>query len=335
MSAIAIRGLRKSFGAVGVLDGLDLDVPDGAFMAVLGASGCGKSTLLRLVAGFEQADAGTIAIGGAVVDDADHQLAPEHRRVGYVPQEGALFPHLDVRANIAFGLPRAQRGGPRVAELVEIVGIAGLERRRPHELSGGQQQRVAVARALAMRPEIVLLDEPFAALDPELRAATRADVRAALRALGTTAILVTHDQEEALSSADVVAVLRDGKIAQAGTPRELYGTPADAGLARFLGDANLVPASLMGDSSVAGTGPSEEIVLVRPEDLRLDTGSEAPNAEVVAVEYFGHDALVKLRRDTTSEPFTLVARTLGSQAPSVGDRVFVAMPSTGHALPTS
>ncbi len=345
MSAISIRGVRKSYGDVSVLRGLDLDIETGAFAAILGVSGCGKSTLLRLLAGFEGVDEGEIAIASEVVDDGRRQIAPNHRRVGYVPQEGALFPHLDVRANVAFGLPRRERPGPRADELVELVGLGGLQRRRPHELSGGQQQRVALARALATQPAVVLLDEPFSALDPELRAGMRAEVRATLARLGTTALLVTHDQEEALSCADVVAILRDGVISQAGTPRELYRAPADVEIARFLGDANILPARLHGDRAETrlgalhlraprnGGAPREGVVVLRPEDLQIVAGGAGQaNALVTAVEYFGHDCRVELRCDDDGGEFGLVARTTGADAPEVGQRVVCRAPASAHAL---
>jgi iron(III) transport system ATP-binding protein len=328
---VSVTGLAKSYGATRVLDGLALDVPAGEFVAVLGASGCGKTTLLRLLAGFEAADRGSMRIGDLVVDDGARRVPASRRRVGYLPQEGALFPQLDVRANIAFGLPRGERrGGTRVAQLVDSLGLAGLERRRPHELSGGQQQRVALARALAPRPAVVLLDEPFSALDPDLRTTTRNDIRAALAALGTTTILVTHDQDEALSLADHVALLRDGRIAQAGTPQELYRTPADAQTARFLGEANLLPAQDGGGG----------LVLVRPEDLELRpleaeaAGSAAAwrTAVVTAVEYFGHDARVQLRCEEAGEPAELVARTSGSETPQLGERVSLALPASAHVI---
>ena len=345
MSAIAIRGVSKSYGDVGVLHGLDLEIESGTFAAVLGVSGCGKSTLLRLLAGFDFVDAGEIEIAGTLVDDGARHVAPNHRRVGFVPQEGALFPHLDARANIAFGLPRAQRSGSRVDELVALAGLHGMETRRPHELSGGQQQRVALARALATRPDVVLLDEPFSALDPELRASMRAEVRALLKSLGTTAVLVTHDQEEALSCADVVAVLRDGTISQAGSPRELYLAPHDAELASFLGEANLLPARLESDRAHTqlgaltlrcprdGAAPCEGVVVLRPEALRLaaPNGSQ-PNALVTAVEYYGHDARVELVCDHADGEFTLVARTSGIEAPEVGARVVCTACSAAHAL---
>ncbi len=323
MNTVSVRGLEKSYGATTVLDGLDLDVPAGQFVAVLGASGCGKSTLLRVLAGFESADRGHVQIGETMVDDGVRRLAASRRRVGHLPQEGALFPHLDVRANIAFGLPRSERrGGERVAELIDSLGLAGLEHRRPHELSGGQQQRVALARALAPRPAVVLLDEPFSALDPDLRVTTRNDIRAALRELGTTTILVTHDQDEALSLADHVALLRDGRIAQAGTPQELYRTPVDADTARFLGDANLLPTD-------------DGLLLVRPEDMRLTAPDDGAwrTAVVESVEYFGHDARVHLRCEGPAGQDALVARTLGSESPEVGQRVSVELPPTVHLMP--
>ncbi len=325
MNDVSVSGLVKSFGTTSVLEGLSLEVPAGEFVAVLGASGCGKSTLLRVLAGFESADRGSVRIGDVVVDDGDRRVPASRRRVGHLPQEGALFPHLDVRANIAFGLPRGERrGGARVAELVASLGLGGLERRRPHELSGGQQQRVALARALAPRPAVVLLDEPFSALDPDLRTTTRSDIRAALKALGTTTILVTHDQDEALSLADHVALLRDGRIAQAGTPQELYRSPADAATARFLGEANLLPA------------PAGGLTLVRPEELRLlpeDDAGAWRTAVVVTVEYYGHDARVRLRSEDGGAVEELLARTAGTEAPQVGARVGLALPASAHVIP--
>jgi iron(III) transport system ATP-binding protein len=326
VNAVSVSGLAKAFGATPVLDGLELEVPAGSFVAVLGASGCGKSTLLRVLAGFESADRGSVRIGEAVVDDGARRLPASRRRVGHVPQEGALFPHLDVRANIAFGLPRAERrGGARVAELIASLGLDGLEPRRPHELSGGQQQRVALARALAPRPTVVLLDEPFSALDPDLRDRTRTDIRAALRELGTTTILVTHDQDEALSLADHVALLRDGRIAQAGTPQELYRTPADVETARFLGDANLLPTADGG------------LMLVRPEDLQLGAPDRPAwrTAIVTSVEYFGHDARVQLRCEDTPDALALIARTTGGDTPDAGQRVSLVLPPAAYLVPGS
>jgi iron(III) transport system ATP-binding protein len=310
MTQLAVTGLHKAFGDHPVLTGLDLEVPAGSLTAILGPSGSGKTTLLRLLAGFERADAGTVTIGGSVVDGPDTHTAPERRRIGYVPQEGSLFPHLTVAANIGFGLPARLRRGPAIAELLDAVGLAGLGQRYPHQLSGGQQQRVALARALAIRPEIVLLDEPFASLDAHLRASVRADVQRLLAETGITGVLVTHDQDEALSTADRVAVLRDGRIVQCDAPQDLYDRPADADIARFIGDANLIegvldtdtvdtvlgrlriePACLASLASGApasaapvavapgagpgGSAPRPATVLVRPEQIELHADGES------------------------------------------------------------
>ncbi|MFI5065929.1 MAG: ABC transporter ATP-binding protein, partial [Streptosporangiales bacterium] len=300
MTQLAVARLDKGFGAHQVLAGLNLDVPAGSLTAILGPSGSGKTTLLRVLAGFEHADSGTVRIGSAVADGPGVFLPPERRRIGYVPQEGSLFPHLTVAANVTFGLSRRQWGrdrrSKRCAELLEAVGLGGLDRRYPHQLSGGQQQRVALARALAIAPEVVLLDEPFASLDAHLRASVRADVKRLLKQSGTTAVLVTHDQDEALSTADRVAVLRDGGIAQCAAPQELYCRPVDADMARFIGEANLIPGILNGSSvqtllgllAVTGTDPAEDgagagasqngsdgpahrpaMVLIRPEQVEL------------------------------------------------------------------
>jgi iron(III) transport system ATP-binding protein len=303
MTQLAVAGLDKRFGAHQVLAGLNIDVPAGSLTAVLGPSGSGKTTLLRILAGFEHADAGTVRIGPALADGPGVFLPPERRRIGYVPQEGSLFPHLTVAANVAFGLTRRKWGRDRRAkrctDLLEAVGLGGLDRRYPHQLSGGQQQRVALARALAIQPEVVLLDEPFASLDANLRASVRADVQRLLKESGTTTVLVTHDQDEALSIADRVAVLRDGGIAQYDAPQELYSRPVDADMARFIGEANLIPGILNGSSvqtllgvlAVTGAdaggdgaagaarngsdaaGHRPAMVLIRPEQVELVPGT--------------------------------------------------------------
>lgn len=235
MNDLHVQGLTKAYGpAAPVLRGLDLDVPGGALAAVLGPSGCGKTTLLRIVAGFLHADTGTVTVGGRELTGPAVHLPPERRRIGIVPQEGALFPHLSVARNVAFGLTGLERAERRrrTEDMLDLVGLAGYGDRMPHELSGGQQQRVALARALAPRPQLVLLDEPFNALDSALRAGVRTDVRAALRATGATAVLVTHDQQEALSTADLVAVVRQGRVAQCDTPRRSTGAPPTPGSPR-------------------------------------------------------------------------------------------------------
>ena len=314
MTHLAVAGLDKRFGAHQVLTGLDLDVPTGSLTAILGPSGSGKTTLLRVLAGFEHADAGTVRIGSALADGPGVFLPPERRRIGYVPQEGSLFPHLTVAANVTFGLSRRKWGrdrrARRCADLLEAVGLGGLDKRYPHQLSGGQQQRVALARALAIEPEVVLLDEPFASLDANLRASVRADVQQLLKESGTTSVLVTHDQDEALSIADRVAVLRDGAIAQCDAPQELYSRPVDADMARFIGEANLIPGILNGSSvqtllgvlavtgadagedgpagaarnGSAGPGHRPAMVLIRPEQVELVPGVPAGGGPAASAE---------------------------------------------------
>ncbi|MDW4910370.1 ABC transporter ATP-binding protein [Streptomyces sp. ADMS] len=307
-NALCVEGLTKSYGAgEPILRGLELTVPAGALAAVLGPSGCGKTTMLRVVAGFLRADEGTVRLGDRLLSGPGVHLPPERRRIGIVPQEGALFPHLSVARNVAFGLAGVDRTERRrrTGEMLEMVGLAGYGDRMPHELSGGQQQRVALARALAPRPQLVLLDEPFNALDSALRAGVRADVRSALRATGATAVLVTHDQQEALSTADLVAVVRDGRVTQCATPQDVYRHPADPWTAGFVGDAVLLPGTVGGDGTALTAlgavplaapphGLRAGTVLLRPEQLRLtDADSEgAVRGTVTDVCYFGHDAMV-------------------------------------------
>jgi iron(III) transport system ATP-binding protein len=335
---LRIRGVTKAFGPQQVLRGVDLTVPEGSFTAILGASGSGKTTLLRIVAGFERPDRGEVRLGEEVVDDSAQRFVPcERRRIGYVPQEGALFPHLSVGRNIGFGLPRGQHRRERVVALLELTGLRGLGRRYPHELSGGQQQRVALARALAIEPEIVLLDEPFSSLDAAMRASVRSDVLGVLRRAGATSILVTHDQDEALSMADHVAILRRGVIAQVDTPAMLYGHPEDAELAGFLGESNVlrgevqdrVATTALGRlavyswSGLPAGGPAQ--VLVRPEQIVLldaTAGGPAGGLEgtVESYEYFGHDAVVRVRPGSADLP-DLVVRVTGGRPVEPGRRV--------------
>ncbi len=334
MTALCLRGVTKAFGPVPVLRGVDLDVPERSLTAVLGPSGCGKTTLLRLVAGFDAPDAGTISFGERVVAGAGRVLPAQRRRVGYVPQEGALFPHLDVAANITFGLPRsARRSGERVEELLDLVGLDQTVRaRQPHQLSGGQQQRVALARALAPRPSVVLLDEPFASLDAGLREETGRAVAAALHAAGATAVLVTHDQGEALSLAGQVAVMRAGRLVQVGAPDTLYGSPVDPGVAEFVGAAVVLPAVVRGPSASCalgelavpeGAGQGSVRVLVRPEQLLLrEPGGDGVLARVVDVSYYGHDATVRLLLGGGEQ---VVARINGPGMPDVGAAVRLAV----------
>ena len=345
--ALEAVGIWKSYGQVPVLRGVSLSVASGTLTAILGASGAGKSTLLRVVAGFEAADEGAITLGGVAVDS---RVPPERRHIGYVPQDGALFPHLTVRSNVAFSLPggsplsRRGRQADFIGEMLDLVGLGDLGGRYPHELSGGQQQRVAIARALASRPRLVLLDEPFAALDASLRSTVRADVLGALRATGTTGVLVTHDQDEALSVADYVAVLRDGIVTQAGTPEAVYSTPADPWTAAFVGTANLLPGvtedgdqdglrvrTALGSHALRGDGieaKREVTVLVRPEQVTL---SGALAGTVTETSYHGHDALVTVDIGGVG---AVQARTSGAVAPAPGDEVALGVDGPVTAWPS-
>ncbi|SDH77314.1 iron(III) transport system ATP-binding protein [Sinosporangium album] len=322
---LKVDGVSKEFGGTRVLAGASLSVADGELAAVLGPSGCGKTTLLRIVAGFESADAGTVAIGGVDVTG----LPPERRRIGIVPQEAALFPHLTVARNVAFGLPRGGRRDERVAECLNLVGLSGYGERMPHELSGGQQQRVALARALAPRPGVVLLDEPFNALDRSLRVSVREDVRDALKKADATAVLVTHDQEEAMSMADTVAVMREGLIVQKGDPASVYAAPHDLGVATFVGEAVVLDASAeRGVASCAlgslplrsGGGGGRGRVAVRPEQFVVTPPEAGVAGLVERVEFFGHDAALTVALDNG---VVIRARTRGDVPHRPGDRVGV------------
>ncbi len=327
--SVSVTAAEKSFGKTHAVAGVDLEIASGELVAVLGPSGCGKSTLLRLIAGFERPDAGEIRAGGELLVGPGVFMPPEKRRVGMVFQDYALFPHLDVDANIAFGLGRltAAEREAKVRRTLELVGLQHKGKSYPHELSGGERQRVALARALAPEPEVVLMDEPFSSLDATLRAGLRREVELILREAEATALLVTHDQEEALSLADRLAVMRAGRIVQVGRPEDVYARPNERWTAQFVGEVNVL-------SGVAhGTGVETELgvfdlpepaagevhVAVRPEQLELDADHSA-NAEIVDREFRGHDVLYRLRHEG--------GRTLAVQLPSlvlydVGARVFV------------
>ena len=347
MNSITISGLTAGYERTPVLDDVDLTVAGGSTTALLGSSGSGKTTLLRAVAGFLRPVAGRIEIGDLVVSDPATFVAPHRRAVGYVRQDGALFPHLDVGHNLTFGLSRAARRRPGVVEeLLELVGLPGdLARRRPDQLSGGQQQRVALARALAREPTVVLLDEPFSSLDAGLRAQTREATAAALAERKATTLLVTHDQAEALSFADQVAVVRRGQLVQVGPPAEVYGAPADPELARFLGDAVVLPARAQGARADCALGSVDLVnpaygavdVVLRPEQIKLTAvPASAPHqpgtvaALVRGVDYYGHDALVDLDLPGVAEP--VLARVAGGPLPTPGSRVIVRVVGVANAF---
>ena len=329
MTAVRLSGLSKSFGRLEAVREVSLEIERGELLAVLGPSGCGKTTLLRLIAGFEAPDGGSVAVGGEEVAGPGCFVPPDRRRVGMVFQDYALFPHLSVESNVAFGLtsrPREEREA-LTRRTLELVGLQHRAASHPHELSGGERQRVALARALAPEPELVLLDEPFSSLDASLRAGLRREVELILRDAEATALLVTHDQEEALSLADRLAVMRDGAIVQVGPPVEVYGNPASRWAAQFVGEVNVLSGVAEGGAVETEVGAFDlrapasgsVHVAVRPEQLEL-TAARSANAEVVAREFRGHDVLYRLRHEG--------GRVLLVQLPSlelheVGARVFV------------
>ncbi|MCR1162537.1 MULTISPECIES: ABC transporter ATP-binding protein [unclassified Paenarthrobacter] len=305
-----IAEVTKNFGSQAVLKGVNLSVAKGGTTAIVGPSGSGKTTLLRLIAGFEHPDTGTISLNGSPVAGQGLWVPAHKRQVGYVAQDGALFPHLTVGQNVAFGLDAGKLDGgrrgvrARVQELLEMVSLdASMAKRRPHQLSGGQQQRVALARALAREPELMLLDEPFSALDAGLRVATRRAVAKVLNAAGVTTILVTHDQAEALSFADQVAIMRGGKLAQIGNPFVVYTRPADRATAEFLGDAVILDAWMEGSLATCSLGgipvrrpPAQGKVqlMLRPEQIRI--ASDGPiRGVVVDTDYFGPETTVRIK----------------------------------------
>jgi iron(III) transport system ATP-binding protein len=330
MATLVIEDLHCRFHRP-VLTGVNLTVPSGGITAILGASGSGKSTLLRLICGFERPQSGRISIGERLVVGPGVFVPPERRHVGYVAQDGALFPHLSVGDNILFGLRRADRKLSRAAELLRLVGLpCDYAGRPPQELSGGEQQRVALARALAPAPRLILLDEPFSALDAALRVDTRRAVMQALAAVGATALLVTHDQGEALSMGHQVAVLRNGVLVQIATPVELYQHPVDSSLARFVGEAVLLDGVAHGSHVTCALGalhretggPDGAVeVLIRPEQIRLlDAASSALAGTVAEITYYGHDASIRLDMDQAAGLATLTARVSGHAVPAIGDR---------------
>lgn len=347
MNSVHISNLTAGYERTSVLDDVTLTVAAGSTTAILGSSGSGKTTLLRAVAGFLRPDRGRIEIGDLVASDAATFVPPHRRAVGYVRQDGALFPHLDVGSNLTFGLSRAARRRPGVVnELLELVGLSPeLARRRPDQLSGGQQQRVALARALAREPTVVLLDEPFSSLDAGLRARTREATAAALAERKATTVLVTHDQAEALSFADQVAILRHGRLVQVGPPAEVYAAPADPELARFLGDAVVLPAQAEGTRAHCSLGTVNLVrsaygavhIVLRPEQIKLsDVAAGAPQqagtvpAIVRRVDYYGHDALVDLDLPGVAEP--VLARLVGAPLPSPGSRVAIHVAGEANAF---
>ncbi|MHA7179546.1 ABC transporter ATP-binding protein [Arthrobacter sp. MDB2-24] len=306
-AALSLEGVTRHYGRSVGVDALDLTVTAGELVTLIGPSGCGKSTTLRLAVGLERPDAGIIRVAGKVMADGRRFVEPEQRRVGLVFQDHALFPHLTVARNVEFGLDRLGRSErrTRVGEVLDLVQLSHLAHRYPHELSGGEQQRVALARALAPRPTVVLLDEPFSSLDESLRAQVRRDTVATLRETGTTGVLVTHDQTEALSVGSRVVVMRNGVIEQADTPEKVFEQPATRFVASFMGDADFLPAHvhralLTCEIGIVSTVPGwansdlDVDVVLRPHEVALQPDPNA-SARVSAVEYHGAFVLHHVR----------------------------------------
>ncbi|MER9297970.1 ABC transporter ATP-binding protein [Mesorhizobium sp. M0621] len=359
MSFLEISGLHKRYGPVAALAGVDLSVASGSRTAIVGPSGCGKTTLLRLIAGFEAPDQGRITLDGEVLANGGAAVPAHRRGIGVVAQDGALFPHLTIADNIGFGMARGEdKRAERIVELAYIVGLdKAILKRRPHELSGGQQQRVALARAMAMKPRLMLLDEPFSALDTGLRASMRKAVAELLEVAGITTILVTHDQAEALSFASQVAVMRDGKFSQVGTPRDLYFKPKDRMIAEFLGDAIILPAKISGGFAnsplgriAVDTNDSRDVarIMLRPEQIALKrTSREGMSGtsdmlfgEVTESEFAGSMCTIAVRLLNSADPpdaaaignTPLVLRKPGMDAPAVGEIVRLTVSGKAHVF---
>lgn len=328
MTALKIDGLTVTYANRPVLNELSLHVESGAFAAVLGPSGCGKTTLLRAIAGFIAPFSGTIRFGDQLVSVSSIVVPPERRKVGYVAQEGALFPHLTVSENIAFGITDQKIKADLVSELLDLIGMSKFAKRMPSELSGGQQTRVALARALAPEPKVMLLDEPFSALDAALRDELRAEVSELLKQRKTTTLMVTHDREEALVTADLVALMRRGQIVQTGSPTEVYEAPVSPEVAISTGDVLLLDSTkdetgkinsvltpaTMGTEVVSGK------LVIRPEEIRIVPAGSGVAATVVDLDYYGHDAVVHL--DAAGAQINV--RISGDLKVKVGDQVGLA-----------
>src|SRR4051794_2971687 len=349
---LRIEGVAKTFGTFRAVDGVSLDIKTGEFFALLGPSGCGKTTLLRMLAGFEAPDQGRILLGGKDIA----QALPHERPINMMFQNYALFPHLSVRDNIAFGLKRAGMAradiATRVAEMVALVKLDGMEKRKPDQLSGGQRQRVALARSLARRPKVLLLDEPLAALDKKLRESTQLELMELQRRLGMTFIIVTHDQEEAMTMANRIGVMDAGRLQQVATPRDLYEAPATRWVAEFVGDINLFEGEVTSHEhhrltvatrdggAIVVAKPRQPVtrtavtVAVRPEKVKLSRRRPASDADhsqainrlegvVTDVGYLGGSTVYKIKVDSGAVVRSSMANTarMDRDTYSVGQRI--------------
>lgn len=310
MTTLEIKDLGVHLGSREVLRNLTLTIPSGSFAALLGPSGCGKTTLLRTIAGLVRPSSGAIRFGKQLVSVSSLVLPPHKRNIGYLPQEGGLFPHLSVGENVGFALSKSFSDVDRklvIEEMLELVGLTGYTARKPHQLSGGQQTRVALARALAIRPAIVLLDEPFSNLDHALRAEVSGEVVSLLKKSKTTSLMVTHDREDALVSADLIALMRDGQVVQSGTPESVYMEPVSADIAESTGDILELPAQRLKKNRAKLLSPLHSLsgktsgevevgsILIRPEEIRVhEKKADLPKAKITQIHYYGHDAVLEL-----------------------------------------
>lgn len=336
MTTLEISGLGVEISGRPILHEIDLKIPSGTFAALLGPSGCGKTTLLRTIAGLIRPSAGAIRFGKQLVSVSSLVLPPDKRNIGYLPQESGLFPHLTVAENVAFALKREVTKSQRaaiVAEMLDLVGLVGFATRRPNELSGGQQTRVALARALAMKPAMVLLDEPFSNLDEALRAEVSSEVVALLKKTGTTSLMVTHDREDALVSADLIALMRDGRVVQTGSPADVYLKPLSAEIALSTGDIIALPARRSPSGGIssplhnpAGSAVSAAVetgeLLIRPEEIQVHPAAAGgARASIAKINYYGHDAVLELTLAGYSQPIPV--RVTGALTFQVGQEVAI------------
>ncbi len=335
MTSLEIRDLGVIFSGKEILSGLNLNVPSGSYAAILGPSGCGKTTLLRSIAGLITPSSGTIRFGKQLVSVSSLVLPPHKRNIGYVPQEGGLFPHLSVGENVGFALGRelsVEEKNSIIDEMLKLVGLQGFKSRLPHQLSGGQQTRIALARALAMKPAMVLLDEPFAALDQTLRSEISEEVVALLKSTKTTTIMVTHDREDALVSADLIALMRSGQVVQSGTPAQVYSAPISAEVAQSTGDIVTLPAYMSAEQKIFSPLHSIDFkyepngdLLIRPEEIHLSALSQTSSqngvkAVISKINYYGHDALIELNVDGVER--SVWARVTGNNDFALGQAVY-------------
>ena len=344
MSVLTVTGLSKSFGGTAALADLDLSVAPGSRTAVVGPSGSGKTTLLRLIAGFEAPDSGEIRLADQVIANASAGVPAHNRNIGLVMQEGALFPHLNVLENIRFGIRDQSEGQARALKLMDMVELdRSMADRQPHQLSGGQQQRVALARALARRPRLMLLDEPFSALDTGLREQLRQATAQILAEAGVATLLVTHDREEAMSFADQLVVLRQGRLIQAGHPRDLYLSPVDAMTATFLGPAIILDADIangaahcaLGSVPVQGNASIRRgAIMLRPEQIEITPAGAAagPIWTTTSLVNVGPVTRIRLERDYEGTPTALEFEVAATHAPLLDAPVRLSVLGAAHIM---